>query len=220
MCLSERAASERNVCYKFGASVPSLNEHVWCWSPLTISSIFLLIFLDCFSGTSAHPWSCKLQFFLPLGCQIHCTLVLKSFFFLFFFSCECMCTPICKLMWAYCSLHSGSAWGLGPREKGTLPDVVHTALQQGLLLNAWWDAVIAEWLLVSSCKISSYLPAKDCAYYNSWILPQVAVAAAQTVVLSRLVFLLNPGPSIIVHPFNIFLISNPHYFPNASFYPL
>lgn len=99
-------------------SVPALSEQVWCWYPLTISSIFLLIFLNCFSGTDAHPWSCKLQFFLPLSWWIHCTLVLKSFFFLFFFSCECMCTPICKLMWAYCSLHSGSAWGLGATWEG------------------------------------------------------------------------------------------------------
>lgn len=154
-------------------SVPSLTEHVWCWSPLTISSIFLLIFLNCFSGTNAHPWSCKLQFFLPLSWWIHCTLVLKSFFFLFFFFLVSVCArPFanwCELTVA-CILGQPEDWG--PREKGTLPDLMHTALQQGLLPSAWWDAVTAEWLLVSSCKISSYLPAKDCAYYNSWILPR------------------------------------------------
>lgn len=80
--------------------------HIQCWFPYT-TDIFLLTFSTCFS----HPWPCRPQLFPPFSWWIRVTLVLKSFFLSFFLFVS-MCMPICKLMWAYCSLHSGSAWGL------------------------------------------------------------------------------------------------------------
>lgn len=114
MCLSWRAASERSACYKFGASQCPLSE----WAcPVLISPHHKLHLPVNFSQLLLRDWCSSLilqtsvfSYLLVDGFIAHWSWNLSSFFF---FSCECMCTPICKLMWAYCSLHSGSAWGLG-----------------------------------------------------------------------------------------------------------